>query len=346
MGCPTSVIVGDNLVFSICTHDPDTGVLTDAGGAPAYRVYEDETATPILTGTMDKLDDANTTGFYTELIPCTIANGFEYKKTYTVYIEATVDGDTGGICYGFKTESGSQIVLSGLASAGSSTTITLTGGIATAGTYDGCLCVITGGAGVGQSRTILSYAADTVATVTRDWVTAPDGTSVFEIYGADIPAILESGTATAGSANTITLDSGASGTANIYKDNFIMITGGVGIGQTRLIGAYSAGRVVTVVPAWTTQPDSSSVYQIVPMGRVDIAGVSGSLEDIAEFSSVVEGTYTLQDTLKLLLAYLGGKASGGGTNTVTFRDTGDTTDRVVQTVDANGNRSAVVLDVT
>jgi hypothetical protein len=98
------VFLGDNLVFSICTHDPDTGVLTDADSAPTYRVYEDETATAILTGELTKLDDGNTTGFYTELIACTAGNGFEAGKTYTVYIEATVDSDTGGIAYAFKCE--------------------------------------------------------------------------------------------------------------------------------------------------------------------------------------------------------------------------------------------------
>jgi len=102
MGCQAEVTLGDNLTFSICTHDPDTGALTDADAAPAYRVYEDETATAILTGTMAKLDDANTTGFYTELIACTAANGFESSKTYTIYISATVDSDTGGISYGFR----------------------------------------------------------------------------------------------------------------------------------------------------------------------------------------------------------------------------------------------------
>jgi hypothetical protein len=102
MGCPTSTNIGENLVFSICTHDPETGILTDADAAPTYRIYEDETATPILTGTMAKLDDGNTVGFYTESIACTAANGFEDGKTYTVYIEATVDGNTGGIAYGFK----------------------------------------------------------------------------------------------------------------------------------------------------------------------------------------------------------------------------------------------------
>jgi len=101
MGCPSFVIIGNNLKFSITTHDPDTGVLTDSDAVPAYRVYEDETATAILTGTMATLDTANTTGLYSEIIACTIANGFEDGKTYTVYIEATVDSDTGGISYDF-----------------------------------------------------------------------------------------------------------------------------------------------------------------------------------------------------------------------------------------------------
>ena len=101
MGCQSTVTLGNNLTFSICTHDPDTGILTDADNAPAYRVYEDETATAILTGTMTVLDTGNTTGFYTELIACTTANGFEVGKSYTIYIEATVDSDKGGIAYSF-----------------------------------------------------------------------------------------------------------------------------------------------------------------------------------------------------------------------------------------------------
>ena len=102
MGCPAQVEIGQTLVFSVCTHDPDTGVLTDADAAPTYRVYEAETDTPILTGSMAKLDDANTTGFYTEAIACTVANGFEAKQSYTIYIQATVDADTCGIAYSFN----------------------------------------------------------------------------------------------------------------------------------------------------------------------------------------------------------------------------------------------------
>jgi hypothetical protein len=109
MGCPAEVIIGDSLVFSITTHDPDTGILTDADAVPSYRIYEDETATALLTGVMALLDTANTTGFYSKSVDCTAANGFENGKTYSVYIEATVDGDKGGICYGFKAKSSTGI---------------------------------------------------------------------------------------------------------------------------------------------------------------------------------------------------------------------------------------------
>ena len=101
MGCPRKVLLEDNVTFGICTHDPDTGVLTDADAVPSYRVYEDENATPISGGDMAKLDDSNTVGFYTAQIACTKRNGFEVGKSYNIYIEATVDSDTGGMCYAF-----------------------------------------------------------------------------------------------------------------------------------------------------------------------------------------------------------------------------------------------------
>jgi len=172
-----------------------------------------------------------------------------------------------------------RITLSGTANAGDSTVqITLTGGVATDGYYNGQIVAITGGTGAGQSRTILNYlAAGTVATPTRDWAVAPDGTSTFAVFADDVPAILEAGVATAGADASITLDATASTTVDIYKNNFIMITGGTGAGQTRLIGAYSAGRVATILPNWTVNPDATSIYQVLPMTRVDVQGWLGNV---------------------------------------------------------------------
>ena len=60
----------------------------------------------------------------------------------------------------------------------------------------------------------------------------------------------------------------------------------------------------------------------------------------------VEGALDEIEALRLVLAALVGKATGGGTATVTFRDTGDSKDRIVLTVDSSGNRSAVTLDAS
>lgn len=63
-------------------------------------------------------------------------------------------------------------------------------------------------------------------------------------------------------------------------------------------------------------------------------------------AGVVEGSITLKGALRLALAVLTGKSSGGDTATIIFRDTGDTKARVTATVDGDGNRSAVTRDIT
>jgi hypothetical protein len=66
----------------------------------------------------------------------------------------------------------------------------------------------------------------------------------------------------------------------------------------------------------------------------------------AVLDEVFEGAVTLRQALRLLYSVLGNKSAGGGTTTVTFRDIADTKNRVSATVDADGNRTAVTLDVT
>ncbi len=87
--------VDDTMTFYAVTTKFDTGVATDADAVPAYRVYEEETATAILTGNMALLDSANTAGFYSEQITLSAANGFEVGKCYAIYIAATVNSVAG-----------------------------------------------------------------------------------------------------------------------------------------------------------------------------------------------------------------------------------------------------------
>lgn len=66
----------------------------------------------------------------------------------------------------------------------------------------------------------------------------------------------------------------------------------------------------------------------------------------AVWAKVVDGTLTAQESVRLMNAILGGKVSGAGTGTETFRDPADTKNRVTTTVDAAGNRSAIIRDLT
>jgi hypothetical protein len=94
--------IGDVLTFPANTHNASTGAATDADSPPTYRVYEDETSTPILTGTMALLDSSNTAGFYSEQITLSTANGFENGKSYTIYVTAAVSSVTGTMSHTFQ----------------------------------------------------------------------------------------------------------------------------------------------------------------------------------------------------------------------------------------------------
>lgn len=78
----------------------------------------------------------------------------------------------------------------------------------------------------------------------------------------------DSGTAQAGGADTITLKSSTSYTTDDAPNGmFIRITAGTGAGQVRHVEDYvAATKVLTVFPAWTTQPDATSHYSVKAFG--------------------------------------------------------------------------------
>jgi hypothetical protein len=268
MGCQSSVIIGNNLVFSICTHDPDTGVLTDADTNPSYRLYEDQAATPILSGTLSKLDDVNTTGFYTALVACTTANGFEAGKTYTIYIAAVVNGATGGIAYSFNG--------------------------------------------------MLEPLSPTVPGRTLD-VTASGNTGIDwgNIEGQGLTVNLTSTT-----VHTVTQAS---------------------------MGNYPASNIFFVdeqtledkIPAILSKTTNLPAY---PAATSDIPSANSNADALLDRVNAIETGFSLRQALRVVLSALAGKLSGGGTTNITIRDATDTKNRIVATVDSDGNRTNVTLD--
>lgn len=224
-----SLNIDDYLTFTCNTHNATTGAATDADSAPAYRVYEDETATPVLTGTMALLDGSNTAGFYSEQIQITAANGFERGKCYNIYISAAVSSVTGTLTHCFQVGAAVDVGW------------WKTGVVATPS--------VTGVPEVDVTHW-LGSAASAQATVA-------DIESAVNNYA-------HSGTAQAGAAGTITLASGASSTDDFYNGCLVRITGGTGVGQRRWITDYTgSSRVAAVDSNWVMNPDATSTYEVL-----------------------------------------------------------------------------------
>lgn len=238
-------------------------------------------------------------------------------------------------------------LLTGTASAGSANTITLTGGSSVNGIYVGQLVEITSGTGAGQSRTIVAYNGTTkVATVSSNWLTNPDATSVFSVIGSSASNFLVEGNAQAGGASTVTLPSSASTTDNIYDSNFVSILSGTGNGQTRVITAYNGTtKVATTDSAWGTQPDSTSVIAVFPNAQqaadsIQVPTPAQIAAGILSTSvSTAPTTGTVEEALLAARAQAFGKWVLTGTSLVLYAPDGVTAIKTFTLNDANNPTS-------
>ena len=116
-----------------------------------------------------------------------------------------------------------------------------------------------------------------------------------------------------------------SGTAQTARDigASVLVSPGTGTGQINLTSG-----AVDLVDA----PNATALNAIADATLDRTAGV--------------ETNRTLRQAMRLMLAAMIGKLSGAATTTVSIRDSNDSKNRVVATVDANGNRTAVTLDQT
>ena len=115
--------------------------------------------------------------------------------------------------------------------------------------------------------------------------------------------------------------------------------------KTDLIPASpaQAGEYTAAIAAVQADLDNPDQY------KADVSAITGASLSAAGIDAILDevvvGSYTMRQLLKVMAAALAGKATGGGTTAVTFRGVDDTSDVIVATVDANGNRSAVTLTV-
>jgi hypothetical protein len=299
--------IDDLMTFAANTHSAATGAATDADAVPDYRVYEDETGTAILTGSMAKLDDANTTGFYSERITLSAANGFELGKSYTIYISAAVSSVTGTMNHNFQI--GSRVNISHAAgtawASGAITAASIaTGAIDADAIADNAIDAGAIASGAITSAKFAAGAIDATAIATgaidADALAADAGTEIGTAVWATATRSL-----TVLDEDSTTLDLDAT------------IRSAVGL---------SSANLDTQLDALPTAAENTT-----------------SLLDTA---AGVETNRTVRQALRLILSALAGKLSGAATTTIAIRDTNDTVTRISATVDSDGNRSAVTLDAS
>ena len=377
-------IVGDFLTFTAQTTDPTTGAAIDADSLPTYRIYEDETGTPVLSGTMAFLDAGNTTGYYSERVAL---SSLTKGKSYNGRIEATVGGVTGAVPFNFQIEAEVSVnsiaasvmaalvdlvwdeVITGAAhnvqnSAGrrlrqASSIVIIDGtcpsapllsnqiilnGDASAddGAYDPAQVFIVTGTGAGQTRLILEYdGATKTATLDRNWKMDPDDTSEYRVASHPGREHVNEGLAQAGSTlNTIKLNVLASSNNNAYKGQVVFLRSGTGEDQAGKIISYNGTtKVATVENDWVVIPDGTTAYVMLPTGSFDTSTLINSI-----FAFVVEGGQTFKKVLRYLLAYVGGITTDANTASPKYRDQADGKNRIVGTIDSDGNRDSVSLD--
>lgn len=165
------------------------------------------------------------------------------------------------------------------------------------------------------------------------------------IYNVDLrdEQQIHAGTAQAGAAGTITLDTSASATNDLYKDMIVMIVGGTGVGQVNTIASYAgATKIATMARDWAIAPDNTSQFVIVPAP----SGANPTSVAAAVWAAIGEGAHTFGDLVRLIVGIFAGTTTDYTTNTIAAKSLNGAKTRITFTVDETGRTAITVGDLT
>lgn len=134
---------------------------------------------------------------------------------------------------------------------------------------------------------VIAISTDTTAADNLEL--AYDGTGYKDV---DNVYTLNAGTAQGGAESTIQLAISASTSADYYNNTVIMLTGGTGAGQSRIISDYATDRTATVNGNWVTNPSTDTVYQVLPFGAVPGATAPTAAETAIAVWNALRASHT------------------------------------------------------
>lgn len=151
---------------------------------------------------------------------------------------------------------------------------------------------------------------------------------LFDTTGANVGAAVTTGFVERGQGNYLwtyaSIPDGFRGGVDFSSGGVLLTTGAVNPEEAERIDAKVSTRAT---PA-------------------DVPTANATADALLDRTDGVETGRTLRQALRLMLASLAGKLNGAGTTSVHIRDTNDTKDRIIATVDTDGNRASVALDAS
>jgi hypothetical protein len=114
---------------------------------------------------------------------------------------------------------------------------------------------------------------------------------------------------------------------------------------------YATGTLEAEITPFTTlspQNLATAVWDALATDSNNTGTMGEKVNDAGSASNpwteVIEGSYTAAELLRIIAAALAGELSGAATTTITILGVDGATDRIVATVTADGDRTAVTLD--
>lgn len=154
---------------------------------------------------------------------------------------------------------------------------------------------------------------------------------------ADIVGVLQAAASLAGSGDV-------NGTLDALADLIASLGGTATVTATTGGTTGSLSASITVTGATLTTANVAAAVWSALATQNDLPATMGELLNGAVFDDTVEGSLSVREALRIVLAALAGKLSGAPAGPIVVRDTDDTKDRITATVDVDGNRTAVTLD--
>lgn len=296
-------------------------------GSPVVAAYPGNSTTEITAGITLTVDFDARTGLHNVRVVASSGNGYATATNYKLVLTAgTVDGTSvvGYVVAHFSIENRSALM---------PTTAARTLDVSAAGEAG------LDWANIGGPTTSQTLSGTTVGTATALGANAVSATAIAAdaITAAKIAAgaidsatfandtgltNVRSATAQAGAATTITLDASASAVDDFYNGTLLRIVSGTGAGQARFITDYVGATKVATVNTWATNPDSTSVFVILPSEAASTGSVADAVLDDALIDSVpADGSLpTVRQAIYMIAQFLMERSVSGTTLTVRKSD--------------------------